>query len=275
MFSLIEKLFTDPLWFFEFSLYRIPAVLIALVLHEWAHGYVAFRRGDPTAQMMGRLTLNPLKHLDPLGAFFLFFMGFGWAKPVPVNPNNFRNPRRDDLMVSLAGVTVNFLIFVVSTLVLVFVSRLLWMPDVVELIPLREYAGFRAMDDGFFYHIFSGTGPAFSVLQVILYGDGSVFSILFARPELLWVVRLVAQISLINIGIAVFNLLPVPPLDGYHVLNDLVLKGDLFASGQAARIGMGALYLLMFTGLLGRIMTVIIDAIQGGLLGAISLVLGG
>ena len=91
-------------------LYRVPAVLIALTLHELAHGYVALRCGDPTAQMLGRLTFNPLRHLDPIGTLFMFLFGFGWARPVPVNPRNFKRFRRDDFLVSAAGVTVNFLL---------------------------------------------------------------------------------------------------------------------------------------------------------------------
>jgi len=227
---------------------------------------------------MGRLSLNPLKHLDPVGAFFMFFMGFGWAKPVPVNPTNFKNPRWNDLLVSLAGVTVNFLIFIVSTLVLVLVSRRLWLPELFEFVPFDEVVSFKAFDSTSFFYRYFRMAPSdspFSVIHAILYGSGPWLSNLFAHPGLLWAVRLTGQISLINISIAIFNLIPVPPLDGYHVLNDLVLKGSLFASGQVARIGMMALYLLMFTGMLGQVMTVAVDAVQGGVLRVILLAFGG
>ena len=78
-----------------------PPILVALTFHEYAHGYVALRFGDPTAKMAGRLTLNPLSHLDPIGTIMLFVVHFGWAKPVPVDPRYFRNPKQDMLWVAL------------------------------------------------------------------------------------------------------------------------------------------------------------------------------
>ena len=84
--SSLNELLNDPLAFLESLLYRVPAMLIALVLHEWAHGFVAYKLGDPTAKQMGRLSLNPLRHLDPLGTALRFLVGFGWAKPVPIDP---------------------------------------------------------------------------------------------------------------------------------------------------------------------------------------------
>lgn len=90
--------------------------LLAIVLHEVAHGYVAERLGDPTARMLGRLTLNPLKHLDPFGLLVLFLVGFGWARPVPVNPLNFKRPRRDMIWVALAGPVTNLVLAALSAL---------------------------------------------------------------------------------------------------------------------------------------------------------------
>ena len=92
------------------TLLSIPAVLIALTVHECAHGYAAYRLGDPTARSLGRLTLNPLKHLDPVGAVFMLFFHFGWAKPVPINPRYFKNPRRGMAITALAGPIANFLL---------------------------------------------------------------------------------------------------------------------------------------------------------------------
>lgn len=91
-----------------------PAILFGLTIHEFAHGYVAWRLGDATARVMGRLTLNPLKHLDPIGTIALFFFRFGWARPVPINPANFRHPTRDMAVASLAGPGANFLTAVVA-----------------------------------------------------------------------------------------------------------------------------------------------------------------
>ncbi len=95
-----------------------PPLLLALTLHEYAHGYVAYRLGDPTARDAGRLTLNPLSHLDPIGTIAFFFIKFGWAKPVPVNPYYFKNPRKDMLWVALAGPVTNLLLAVASALLL-------------------------------------------------------------------------------------------------------------------------------------------------------------
>ena len=93
-----------------------PPLLLALTVHEFAHGYVAFRLGDPTAQALGRLTLNPLKHLDPLGTIAFFIFHFGWAKPVPVNPAYFKDPQKDMLWVALAGPVTNLALAVISAL---------------------------------------------------------------------------------------------------------------------------------------------------------------
>ena len=93
-----------------------PPLLFALTFHEFAHGFVAFRLGDPTARDAGRLTLNPLKHLDPLGTIAFFFIKFGWAKPVPVNPSYFQNPKKDMLWVALAGPVTNLALAVGSAI---------------------------------------------------------------------------------------------------------------------------------------------------------------
>ena len=125
---MLEWLQQDPWGFLQFMLYRAPAVLLALTLHELAHGYVALRCGDTTARDHGRLTLNPAKHLDPIGTISMFLMGVGWAKPVPVNPANYRNGRWDDLKVSLAGVTTNFFLFLLCTILSILLSRAMYKP---------------------------------------------------------------------------------------------------------------------------------------------------
>jgi len=95
-----------------------PAILFGLTIHEFSHGLVAWRLGDPTAKMMGRLTLNPLKHLDPIGTIALFLFRFGWAKPVPIDPRNFRHPTRDMAISSLAGPAANLLTAAVAGIIL-------------------------------------------------------------------------------------------------------------------------------------------------------------
>ena len=99
-----------------------PPILLALTVHEFAHGYVAYRFGDPTAKDQGRLTLNPLKHLDPLGTLAFFIIKIGWARPVPVNPGYFKNPRKDMLWVALAGPLVNLVLAVISA----FCVKIVW-----------------------------------------------------------------------------------------------------------------------------------------------------
>ncbi|MDL2318956.1 site-2 protease family protein [Eubacteriales bacterium OttesenSCG-928-A19] len=253
---MIDALINDPKWFFEFALYRIPAVLIALVFHEWAHGYVAYRLGDPTAKQMGRLSLNPLKHLDPVGTLMMFFLGFGWAKPVPINPTYFKNPHRDDLLVSIAGIVMNLLLFLLFTILTVVLNQFLWHPQVFEANSLHDLLGFK---DG--------------VINYILAGYGNEFSSFFARPGFLWAVRLTSQIAMVNMYIAIFNLIPIPPLDGSHLVNDLFFKGKLFVSQQTARIGFAVMMVLSFTGILGKVMGFLGDGLQAGVLSIISAVM--
>ncbi|MBN2466495.1 site-2 protease family protein [candidate division WOR-3 bacterium] len=95
-----------------------PAILFGLTIHEFSHGWVAWQLGDPTAKMMGRLTLNPLKHLDPIGTIALFLFRFGWAKPVPIDPRNFRHPTRDMAISSLAGPGANLATAAVAGIIL-------------------------------------------------------------------------------------------------------------------------------------------------------------
>lgn len=103
-------------WLME-KLMFLPAIIIGLSFHEYAHAKVAFKLGDPTPKMQGRVTINPLAHIDPLGFATLIFVGFGWGVPVEINPSNFRNRRRDELLVSLAGVVMNLIIAIVFAVV--------------------------------------------------------------------------------------------------------------------------------------------------------------
>lgn len=203
----IEQLIWDPIGFIQELLWYLPAVLLALTLHECGHGLVACWCGDRTAKMMGRLSVNPLRHIDPIGFLMMIFVGIGWAKPVPVNPYNFRHGRRDDFLVSIAGVTVNFILY----LIFMFV--------------------YCAM------YVFGGTG-------------GVVFDYMY---QFAW------TFASLNISLALFNLLPIPPLDGYHVLNDLVLKRPLFADVRATQIGQGILIVASLTGILSRILSVALN----------------
>ena len=190
----MEDLF-DPI----VLLMRGVAVIPALTFHEFAHAWAAYRAGDDTAYRMGRLSLNPLVHLDPIGTIMLFFGPIGWAKPVPVNPANFRNPRRDEIIVSVAGVATNTMLAIVWTVVLAVV---IWLTA-------QQPGGVE---------------------------DSSQTS------RLLSAMIQIARVSiLINVALAVFNLIPIPPLDGSHVLGHM-LKGEAaLRYAQLSRFGSGIL----------------------------------
>lgn len=187
---------------FDFDIARlvagIPGLLIALVIHEYAHARVAVALGDPTPRMMGRLTLNPAAHIDPIGLVMLLLVRFGWAKPVMYNPRNFPDWRKGDIMVSLAGPAAN--------LVVAFVTLLI-------------YAIMLRMD------------------LPITNGIYSVFSL----------------IVIFNVNFAVFNMLPLPPLDGSHILVDLLPPDLAYKYASLERYSFLILIVLMMTPILGGI----------------------
>lgn len=153
-----------------FKLVYVGMYLIAIVLsfsfHEWAHAHAAFRNGDPTARNLGRMTLNPVAHIDPIGFLMILFVGFGWAKPVPVNPANYRKYRKAEFQVSMAGIFTNIIISIISAFLFVAVYS-------VELLTGAEI------------------------------------------PEMVY--TFLSIMGYLNAGLAVFNFLPVFPLDGFHL----------------------------------------------------------
>ena len=178
-----------------------PVILFSLTVHEYSHGRMALRLGDDTAQRLGRLSFNPLRHLDILGVLFFYFVGFGWAKPVPVDPRNFEHPRRDMMYVAIAG-------------------------------PLSNIA--LAVCCSFFIRLIS---PEFSYLFVILaYG--------------IW----------INVALAIFNMLPMYPLDGSSGLKGMVSQKiaermtNLDRFGAFLILGVFLLDHFAHTGILGTIL---------------------
>lgn len=111
---MIETLFQNPLMFALLA----GALVISISIHEFSHAFAAYKLGDPTGKNMGRLTLNPKAHLDPIGTIFLLFVGFGWGKPVPFNPRNLKNPKKDSAIISLAGPLSNFILAIILSLIL-------------------------------------------------------------------------------------------------------------------------------------------------------------
>ena len=153
----------------EVLIILLPILIFSLCFHEFSHGYIAYRLGDHTAARNGRLTLNPMAHLDPIGSLMLLFVGFGWAKPVPVNPINFTNPRIDMMKVAFAGPASNLILAFLGGMIIRFVSIT------------------GIMIDG-------------SLLQIIYF------------------------FMYINIALAVFNMIPVAPLDGSQIFGNLIAK---------------------------------------------------
>jgi Zn-dependent protease len=190
----------------------LPPLLLALTLHELAHGYVALRFGDETARWAGRLTLNPIKHMDPLGTFFILFgmitrtPVIGWAKPVPVNPHNLRRPQTDMIWVALAGPGMNLLLAVASALALKWFPNPAWW----------------------------ASSPLASGIAIPLYG---------MLNASMW----------INVGLAIFNLLPVPPLDGARVLNGVLPRRQAITFSQLEPYGFIILLLLFMTGAIQQV----------------------
>jgi Zn-dependent protease len=247
----LNMLQTDPLQFLIYMLYLTGSVLVALTFHEVAHGYVAYRCGDPTAKMMGRLTLNPLKHMDPLGTICMFVLGFGWAKPVPVNPRNYGNFRRDDFLVSVAGIATNLTMFILSTALAVGLNRLLWDPEVIAYYGPKEFL--------------SSSGLFFNAL---LGGQGALLEDFMRTPWLQYVQRFLLLFGMVNLGLGIFNLLPIPPLDGFHIFNDILFGGRIRLTHQTFRMAQMVLMFLALSGALSSIVFGITGAIEDGVLTA-------
>ncbi len=251
---------SDPAGFLLYILNLTVAVLLTLMLHEVAHGYVAYRCGDPTAKMLGRLSLDPRKHLDPIGTIALVLVGFGWAKPVPINPRNFQGNRvKADFLVSIAGIVTNLTLFILALLLATVLNPVLWRADVI-----------------------AGNGGAEEFLalnslgyNILLYGMGGEYTQYMQTPWLMHVQRFLLLFMTMNLTIAVFNLIPIPPLDGFHVFNDLLLKGRLQMTPQFARGAQIVFLLLIFSGALGTGLLYVTKAIQGGVLNLFLLILGG
>lgn len=262
----IAELQADPIGFLITMLYTWGVILFSLILHECAHGYVAMRCGDPTAKMLGRLSLNPARHLDPLGTLSMFLIGFGWAKPVPVNPRNFGNPRRDHFLVSIAGITVNLTIFVVCVLLTCVVNRIMMGQELVDLLQRYYMQGvevfispFYEFGNGILNGDFAAMANGLPVQYAFEAGTGIVqmsgmplIEKYFAVPWLLYVQRLLMMLAQVNLSLALFNLLPIPPLDGSRIVTEVILNGKFNLNGKAQSICSLIMVGLIVTGVLSE-----------------------
>ncbi len=256
MISYIDEFFRDPKGMLIFFLLAFPGRILALSLHEYAHAWVANRCGDNTAKMLGRLTVNPMKHLDPLGTVLMLAVGFGWARPVPVNPRNYRNYRRDDLKVSVAGVTMNLIMFCLS-LVIMTAAVALALSRVPEGNLLTTGVPVFRMNylgqDALIYPAENSYIPIQQLLYSLPYAPADMLIKPVFGDIAGYLYQMAGYFCMTNLVLCLFNLLPIPPLDGYHVLNDLVLRRrQLFANPQTARIASSVLFVLVLTGVVGR-----------------------
>ncbi|MCL1983263.1 MAG: site-2 protease family protein [Clostridiales bacterium] len=171
--SIASGKFADPLGWLVGTLLFLPGILIALSFHEFAHAFVAYRSGDDTPKLQGRVTLNPVAHIDPFGFLCILFIGFGWGKPVMVDPRYFKSRKRDEILVSLAGVAMNLLLAVLF---------------------------------GVLFAVLAKTVPGFVFISSI----GGI------------VCTIIANAVWINLVLMVFNLIPIPPLDGFNLVSELL-----------------------------------------------------
>lgn len=184
-----------------YILSSLAVVFLTMPVHEAAHGFAASKLGDPTARYQGRLTLNPLAHIDPVGAVCIILFGFGWAKPVPVNVNYFNNPKRDMALTALAGPVSNLLLALAAFL-----------------------------------------------LMNVVYALG--YALHFSFTVIYYICMFLQYIALINISLAVFNLIPIPPLDGSRLLTAVLPNRIYYRLMQYERYFFLVLIALLWTGIL-------------------------
>ena len=224
--------------FFNFSresiiqfLLSLPVILLALTVHEVSHGWVAMKLGDPTARNLGRLTLNPLKHLDPIGTLCMVLFRFGWAKPVPINVRYFKKPRRDMALTALAGPVSNFIMGFIGVL---------------------------------FYRIFIAI---FSSTMTTVTPE---FAINIARAVILFF----NLFAWLNLSLGIFNLIPIPPLDGSRIFLTFLPAKYYFGIMKYERYIMLGFLLLLYTGIITTPLGKAVNGIFNGMNYVVGLIPG-
>ncbi|MGB7133643.1 MAG: site-2 protease family protein [Acidobacteriaceae bacterium] len=225
------------------AIFEFVVLVFSLSIHEAAHGWMANRLGDPTARMLGRVTLNPIKHIDPVGTILvplvmLFLPGYGqfligWAKPTPVTPRNFKNVTRDDILTTVAGPVSNVLAALAATLILLIISRISASGQAI----VHQLAGTGGLDPG----------------------------LMQASPTVVPLVLLFYLAMTLNLILAAFNLLPLPPLDGSHVFRHMLPYRALRVYDS---LGILSLILIIFVGarVVGMIVSPALGVVNGILL---------
>ena len=205
----------------------LPAVLIAITFHEFAHAFAADKLGDDTPRRQGRLTLNPLAHLDPIGSIMLVFAGFGWGKPVEINPRNFNRTvsmTKGEAIVSIAGPIMNFILAIVFSIIYFSLMRF---------------------------------APMFVLSQI-----GII------------IITLIQITIMINVGLGVFNLIPLPPLDGSKVLNHFLPYNTREWFERYSQIFYMLFVVLWITGIAGELISPIINLVYTGIVNLVGLLFG-